>query len=176
MLKPALVLAAVALGCATAAAHIVVDPAEAPVGSSVRATFRVTHGCDGAATTELRVVVPEGFIGVKPMPKPGWSLKTETGKYQGSYAYYHGKTLSEGVTAVAWSGGELPDAYVDEFTLFGFAARELKPGEVLRFAVIQDCAGGKTTQWTEIAKSADDHPERPAPGVTLTPGAEPHHH
>ncbi len=176
MLKSALVLAAVALGSATAAAHIVVDPAEAPVGSSVRATFRVTHGCDGASTTGLRVVIPDGFIGVKPMPKPGWSIKTGRGKYQGAYAYYHGKTLTEGVSEVSWSGGELPNAFVDEFTLFGFAARELKAGDVLRFSVIQDCAGGKTTEWTEIPKTSDDHPERPAPSVTLTSGAEPHRH
>ena len=34
------------------------------------------HGCSGSPTTAIRVRVPAGIIGVKPMPKPGWQLNT----------------------------------------------------------------------------------------------------
>ena len=37
------------------------------------------HGCEGAATTRVRIHIPEGVIAVKPMPKPGWQLETVSG-------------------------------------------------------------------------------------------------
>ena len=72
------------------------------------------HGCEGSATTAIRVRIPEGVIGVKPMPKPGWTLTTVTGKYPKTYTLFHAK-LTEGVTEIAWTGGKLPDAHYDEF-------------------------------------------------------------
>ena len=64
-----------------AAAHVTLENREAPVGATYKAVLRVPHGCEGTATTSLRVRIPEGVIGVKPMPKPGWTLATVIGKY-----------------------------------------------------------------------------------------------
>src|SRR5882757_10720126 len=83
--------------------HVTLEGREAPVGASYKAVMRVPHGCDGSATTSVRIRMPEGFIAVKPMPKPGWKLDVVKGKYPKTYNLPHGVTLTEGVTDVAWS-------------------------------------------------------------------------
>jgi uncharacterized protein YcnI len=165
-----------ALGLATfaspAAAHITLATAEASVGATFKAVLVVGHGCGGAATTGLRVQIPEGFYNVKPMPKPGWELKTVTGPYATPFEN-HGTTLTEGVTEISWSGGELPDAYFDEFIFRGTFGGALKPGSTFYFPVIQIC-GATEDAW--IDTSGDDEVEMPAPAVTLTPAAAAGHH
>lgn len=170
MLRISLAFALAVAAGGAALAHIAIEPREAPVGTSVKATFRVTHGCDGAATTGVRISMPEGFIGVKPMPKPGWTIETRKGPYKATYAHFHGRKLSEGVVEVTWSGGDLPNEFVDEFSVVGFMARELKAGETLTFPVVQDCAAAKKTEWVQTPKDENDHPARPAPQMTLTGG------
>ena len=160
---------AVAVAC-TASAHITLETREAPVGAPYKAVLRVPHGCDGAATTALRVRIPEGMIAVKPMPKPGWKIDTVSGKYPKTYTFFHGAKLSEGVTEVSFSGGSLPDAYYDEFVVTGFIAGDLEPGTMLYFPVVQECEKG-VHHWIEIpaaGKSPGDYPE-PAPGLKLVP-------
>ncbi len=153
-----------------ASAHVTLEKREAPVGAPYKAVLRVPHGCDGTATTALRVRIPEGMIAVKPMPKPGWTIATVTGKYPKTYNYFHGAKLSEGVTEVSFSGGSLPDAYYDEFVVTGFIAGDLDAGTMLYFPVVQECEKG-VHRWIEIpaaGKSPGDYPE-PAPGLKLTP-------
>jgi periplasmic copper chaperone A len=160
---------AVAVVC-SASAHVTLETREAPVGAPYKAVLRVPHGCDGAATTALRVRIPEGMIAVKPMPKPGWKIDTASGKYSKTYSFFHGAKLSEGVTEVSFSGGSLPDAYYDEFVVTGFIAGDLEPGTMLYFPVVQECEKG-VHRWIEIpaaGKSPGDYPE-PAPGLKLVP-------
>ena len=61
-------------GLGLAQAHVVLQDPAAAAGAGYRATFTVGHGCEGTATTAIRVSIPEGFQGAKPMPKPGWTL------------------------------------------------------------------------------------------------------
>ena len=75
-----LIATAALLAASPAVAHITLEGKQAAVGSYYKAVFAVPHGCAGSATIKLRVQIPEGVIGVKPMPKPGWSLDTVTGK------------------------------------------------------------------------------------------------
>ena len=70
-----------------ALAHVTLENQSAPVGATYKAVLRLPHGCKGAATTKVRVQIPEGLIAVKPMPKPGWTLETVKGKYEKSYDY-----------------------------------------------------------------------------------------
>ena len=77
--------------------------------------------------------------------------------------------MAEGVTEVAWTGGELPDAWYDEFVFRGRLAG-FAPGTVVYFPVVQECPDGAVHRWIEIpaaGKCADDY-EEPAPGVTIT--------
>jgi len=150
-----------------AQAHVTLEVEEAAPDSTYKAVLRVGHGCEGKPTITIRVKIPEGVIAAKPMPKPGWRLATATGKYAQSYDYF-GATTSEGVTEIAWTGGDLPDDFYDEFVfrarLTGFA-----PGTVVHFPVVQECTDGTVHRWIEIpaaGKTADDY-EEPAPGVTI---------
>jgi uncharacterized protein YcnI len=58
---------------------------------------------DGSATVAVRVRIPEGFITVKPMPKPGWKLDVIRAKYQTPLSA-RGTKVTEGVSEVDWSG------------------------------------------------------------------------
>lgn len=151
-----------------AQAHVTLERQEATIGGSYKAVFRVPHGCGTSPTLKVRVRIPDGVIGVKPMPKPGWQLETVKGKYAKTYTMYHG-TVSEGVKEVAWTGHLADDNY-DEFVLSTYLTDDLKPGTVLYFPVVQECESG-THRWIEIpveGKTAADYKE-PAPGVKLLP-------
>src|SRR5689334_8438576 len=104
MRRAAGVCAVLALAPLPSAAHPSFQVREARIGAPYRAAVAIPHGCEGSATVKLGVVIPEGVIGVKPMPKPGWSVSTVRGPYARSYPFYHGQTLSEGVKEVIWSG------------------------------------------------------------------------
>jgi uncharacterized protein YcnI len=159
----------VALVCA-ASAHVTLETSQTPFGAPYKAVLRVPHGCEGAATTTLRVRISEGFIAVKPMPKPGWKIDTVVGKYRKTYTYFHAAKLSEGVTEIRFSGGSLPDAYYDEFVFVGFAAGDLEAGKVLYFPVVQECEKD-IHRWIDIpadGKSPGDDAE-PAPALKLLP-------
>lgn len=156
----------VAVASTSVQAHITLEQKEATIGGSYRASFRVPHGCGNAATTKVRVTIPEGVVSVKPMPKSGWQLAMAKGKYDKSYAVYHG-TVSEGVKEVTWSG-QLPNDYYDEFVLSAYLTDALVPGKMLYFPVVQECETG-VNRWVEIpqdGKTMADYKE-PAPGVML---------
>ena len=116
MSKVAFAAALAVLVAAPAAAHVSLENKQASVGSYYKAVFAVPHGCAGSPTVKIRVQIPEGVIGVKPMPKAGWTLETVKGKYAAEYDF-HGNKLSEGVKEVAWSGGKLADDNYDEFVV-----------------------------------------------------------
>jgi uncharacterized protein YcnI len=156
-----------------AVAHVTLESQEANIGGGYKAVLRVPHGCGGSPTTSIRVKVPEGVIGVKPMPKPGWTLSTTTGKYPKAYKLFHAE-MTEGVTEIGWSGGKLPDEWYDEFVFTGFLASDLEAGKKLYFPVVQECEKG-VHRWIEIpaaGKSRSDYPE-PAPELKLLPAKGP---
>ena len=118
------VTALAALSAASqAAAHVTLEKRQAPVGSYYKAVFAVRHGCAGSPTVKLRVQIPEGVIGVKPMPKTGWTVETVKGKYAAEYEFHGGK-VSEGVKEVVWTSGKLADDNFDEFVFSSY----LTPG------------------------------------------------
>ncbi len=165
-----LAMALAALGTSPALAHVTLETQQAAIGSTYKAVLRVPHGCKGAATTKVRVRVPDGMIAIKPMPKAGWTLETVKGKYAKTYDYY-GTPTAEGVTEVVWSGGKLLDEHYDEFVLRGYLTADLKPDTTLHVPVVQECEGGGIERWIEIpaeGKSADDY-KFPAPSLKLTP-------
>ncbi len=162
-------LAAILVGLLAApiSAHPSLERREAQVGAPYKAIMRVPHGCEGSPTTRVRVQIPEGIIGVKPQPKPGWIIETTRGAYAHTYPYYHGAKLTEGVREISWSG-RLADEHFDEFIFVGFVAASLKAGETVRFPTIQECEKG-IAAWTEVpaaGQSAHDL-KLPAPAIRL---------
>lgn len=129
-------VAAPSIGTAPAMAHVTLDRREAATRTTTKAVFRVPHGCAGAATTKLRIQIPQG------------------------------------VTEVAWHGGNLPNDEYDEFVLRGFLSTDIGAGTMLHFPVVQACEDGGTECWINIAepgKCAGDH-DMPAPGRKLLAG------
>ncbi len=162
-------VAATFLSClpSPAFAHMTLEHKEANIGSSYMAVLNVPHGCGDAATTALRVQIPEGFHSVKPMPHAGWELKTVTGTYAHTYKN-HGSEVTEGVVEVSWSGGHLPDAHFDQFTLRGTFADTFSDGDIVYFPAVQECENGESLIWVA---TADDSEGDPAPQVTLRTAA-----
>ena len=170
MSKSGFLVAIALFAASSASAHVTLEKREAAVGSYYKAVFAVPHGCAGSATIKVRVQIPEGVIGVKPMPKPGWNLETIKGKYAVEYEL-HGSKISEGVKEVAWSGGKLADDNYDEFVFSTYLTGNLKPNTTLYFPVVQECEQG-VSRWIDIPKegAAADHghaSKSPAPGVKL---------
>ena len=165
MKKPntiATVAALLALLCATAQAHIVLEQKEAEAGTLYKAVFKVGHGCDGSATRQIVVTIPAGFRGARPTPKAGW-------------------TLTRSVDEISWAakteGDYLQDDWYDEFVLRGSLPDQ--PGE-LWFKVRQVCEKGEAN-WAEVpaAGASANGLKMPAPHVTVstrTSGAATEHH
>ena len=110
-------------------AHVTLETQQAEANNAYKAVLRVGHGCEGKPTIAIRVQIPEGVIAAKPMPKPGWQLEVVKGKYEQPYDYFDSE-LTEGVRQIAWSGGELPDDFYDEFVFVG-RLTDFAPGTVL---------------------------------------------
>lgn len=170
-LQTAAFLACLAGSASVVSAHATLETREAAVGAPYKAVMKIGHGCDGSATVKLRVQVPEGVIAVKPMPKPGWSIDTVRGSYAGTYEYYRGAELKEGVKEVAWTG-KLLDEHYDEFVFVAFLARNLTAGDKLYFPTYQDCEKG-AHHWIEIPAPGQDGRalKSPAPALLLLAAA-----
>jgi uncharacterized protein YcnI len=152
---------------APATAHVTLDRNEAPADSFFNAMVNVPHGCEGSPTLRVRVRIPDGVIGVKPQPKPGWDLAIRREKLAQPIVESHGRTITEVVAEVTWSGKLLDE----NFDQFGIHMRlPNKPGETLYFPAVQECEKG-VHRWIEIpaaGKSRGDYKE-PAPFLRLTP-------
>ncbi len=154
-----------------AGAHVSIEPAAAPAASTQKLTFRITHGCDSSATHTVQIVLPDAVIGAKPMPKAGWTVRTEEAALATPITQ-HGKTITSAVRKLVWQGGSLPDAYFDEFSI------QLKLPETtgpLYFKVTQLCDKGRL-DWVE-QPAAGQNLKSPAPVIEVLPAqASAHQH
>jgi uncharacterized protein YcnI len=152
--------------CNTAQAHVTVQPADAPVNSYAHLVFTVPHGCNGSATTALRIRLPDGILSAKPQMKPGWTVDIKNRKLDAPAQGPHGKSVTDVVEEVAWRGGPLPDNLYDTFGLI--VRLPDKAGQTLYFPVVQECEQG-VERWIEIpsAGAGSDKLRSPAPMVHL---------
>jgi len=166
--------AAVVLACvsATAAnAHVTLEQRDAVSGTSYKAVLKVPHGCGTAATTGIKVTIPEGVLSVKPQPKAGWTLALENGPYAKPYEVMHGPPATEGVKTIDWYDGDLPNAYYDEFVFVAYLAPQTS-ASTLYFPVLQSC-GTESTDWAELPQDGAPRPAHPAPALKLAAAATP---
>lgn len=166
-----LACAALPLAALPAFAHVTLQPSEATSGTMLKAMLRVPHGCNGAATTALRVTIPEGVLAVKPQPKAGWTIGIETGRYSHPYDVMHGPPVAEGVKTLTWSGNELSDSQYDEFTFVAFLAPQASP-TTLYFPTLQTC-GTASVDWSQIPAAGAAAPARPAPALKVAAATQP---
>lgn len=162
----------------TAQAHIVLSEPKAVAGSYYKASLRVGHGCNGAATTALAVQVPEGFQAAKPQPKPGWMVAIRKAQLARPYNS-HGKTVTEDVVELRWTAvnkeAALSDEQFDEFAFMGRLPDQ--PGPVW-VKVLQTCDSGQN-DWSEIPAHGTSTRGLKSPAVLLDVQPAPtheHHH
>jgi uncharacterized protein YcnI len=168
MIRKFILASAIAAVSGSAAlAHATLEQGSAPAGTSYKAVIRVPHGCDGAPTNVVRVRLPQGYYAVKPMPKPGWTLEKIVGDYETPYDN-HGTEMTEGVTEIVWSGGNLPDDEYDEFIMRGSLGGNLEVGETIWFQVVQDCPEGASVRWIEIPAEGQTVRDLAGPALGLT--------
>jgi periplasmic copper chaperone A len=166
-MKRNLILAAAAacsLLAAPSHAHVTLEQQTGLADSYQKLTFRVGHGCDGSPTRAITVMLPESVTGTKPMPKPGWQIRTVEGKLSVPVES-HGRKVTSAVREVTWSGGPLADAYFDEFTV------QVKlPAEAgkLYFKIVQECVKGSLA-WDELPGEAGVKLKAPAPVLNVLP-------
>ena len=141
-----------ALFAVAAQAHVVLDEPVALAGTYYKASLRVGHGCSGSSTTAVKVFIPDGLQGAKPMPKPGWVLSTRSAPLVKPYTS-HGKRIESDVVEITWTAASrenaLPDAYFDEYVLRGQLTAQAGP---VWFRVLQTCEQG-FLDWAQIPEA-----------------------
>ena len=158
----------VAIAATPASAHVTITPGDTAAGAYTVLTVSVPHGCDGSATTEIDIQVPEEILSVTPTLLAGWEAEKQMVQLDEPVTDAHGNSVTERVGQVIYTADQpLPDGYR--------AAMELSlqlpdaAGETLVFPVVQKCVKGETA-WTEVAADGQDPEEleHPAPTVTIT--------
>lgn len=159
-----------------ALAHTSFVTPSATAETTIVAALQVPHGCDGKATTELRIKLPEGFIDAKPQPKAGWAIEIIRGDYARSYQNY-GETLASGPLEIRWKAGVLPDEFYDTFSIQG-KVTGIAPGGSLAFPVTQICGSDAKVVWDEMAPpGVNPHTlKHPAPMIAVTAKVEADEH
>ena len=162
-MKKYVVLLALALPSASFA-HAVLEQKEVETGSYYKGVVGIGHGCEGSTTTKVTIEIPAGVQRAKPMPKPGWDVETIITALDTPYTAY-GKEITEDVSQIVWSGGELLDVHFDEFT---FKAKIAVTPQTLYFPTKQECVSGEI-YWSEIpaeGKTTHDY-KSPAPALKV---------
>lgn len=166
IVKLALSGAFIAVGVTQAAAHATFVNSTVTEESTSVIALQVPHGCDGKATTEVQIRLPEGFVFAKPQPKPGWELEVIQGAYAKTYDNY-GEKATSGPVEIRWKGGNLPDAYYDTFNIQGKVSG-VAAGKTLAFPAIQLCGSEGKVAWDQIAPEGTNPHSLKSPAPTLT--------
>ncbi|OXS58436.1 nuclear export factor GLE1 [Cohnella sp. CIP 111063] len=131
-----------------ASAHVTVQPKEAPAGSYQVFTVRVPSEKD-AATTQVKVAIPDGVNISRFEPKPEWTYEVEKG-------------AEDKIVSVTWkaTGSGLGATEFGEFRMQGKIADDAKE---LSWKAYQTYSDGEVVEWTG-APDAD----KPASVTTVT--------
>jgi uncharacterized protein YcnI len=143
-----------------AAAHVTLQPEEAPAGGFTRLDVRVPNERDNADTTKVVVQFPPGFLSVSTEPVPGWESETGMRKLDKPVEQF-GEQVTEEVGRITFSGGSIGPG---EFQDFGLSLGVPdKPGSTVTFKSLQTYSNGEVVRWIGPPDS-----ESPAPQVKLT--------
>ena len=163
-----LALGLVGLVAGPAAAHVSIDPESAPKGSTTKFSFQVPNEKDNASTVGLEVTFPADhpIASVSVLQKAGWTFAIEKQPLPKPIKSPFGGEVTEAVSKITWTGGEIqPDA----FDLFTVRAGPLpKNVNQLEFQASQTYSDGEVVQWNEPTVKGGAEPEHPAPVLKLT--------
>jgi uncharacterized protein YcnI len=163
-----LALGLVGLVAGAAAAHVSIDPESAPKGSTTKFSFQVPNEKDNASTVGLEVTFPADhpIASVSVLQKAGWTFAIEKQPLPKPIKSPFGGEVSQAVSKITWTGGEIqPDA----FDLFTVRAGPLpKNVNQLEFQASPTYSDGEVVQWNEPTVKGGAEPEHPAPVLKLT--------
>lgn len=125
------------------AAHVTVEPAEAPSGATVDLVFSVPNE-RSSATVRLELEVPDGLTVVRPTAPAGW-------------------TASVSGQVVTWAGGRIEG---DARERFPITLGPLPTGTTVVFPAAQTYEDGVVVRWLDRTTSGATG--RPAAALTLT--------
>jgi uncharacterized protein YcnI len=142
----------VLLGAAPASAHVTLTPSSTAAGTTSVVTMLVPHGCEGSATTEVAVRVPDSVTEVAVESTGRWQAEVAAG----ALTYRTDDPLPDGVEDSVEFTVRLPDDI----------------GATLVFPVVQRCEGSEAA-WTEVAadEASREALEMPAPVIVVTADA-----
>jgi uncharacterized protein YcnI len=155
-------------GATTAFAHVSVSASDTAAGAYTILTFSVPHGCDGSATTEVSIQMPEQINAATPTRTANWEVEKVMQTLDAPITDSHGNEITERVGEVVYTATTpLPDGYRDAFEIS--VQLPETPGETLVFPVVQTCEQGETA-WIEIPEEgqSEDELEAPAPSIEVT--------
>lgn len=100
------VLGATTIALASAAiagAHVTISPSEGAAGSYAVLTLSVPHGCDGSATTEVAIQIPEQILTVTPSVNPNWTVEKVMADLDTPVTDSHGTEITQRVSHVVYT-------------------------------------------------------------------------
>ncbi|MER7131660.1 YcnI family copper-binding membrane protein [Streptosporangium saharense] len=153
------VLALVALPAFPASAHITVVADHAEQGGFAVLTVRVPNEAARAATTQVRLLLPEEtpLAVVRVKPHPGWKAALTR------------SAPGEAVTSVTWTADAGTGVGPDEFEEFQLSAGPLPTTDELVLAATQTYDDGTTVRWDERSADGTTTLDHPAPVLFLSP-------
>ena len=164
-----LALGAVVLGVAApASAHVTISASTTAAGAFTVLTLSVPHGCDGSATTEIAIQIPEEINAVTPTRNALWEVDKQVEQLDPPVTDAHGNEITERVATVTYTAkSPLPDGYRDAFELS--VQLPESEGTTLRLPDDPDVRGGRVG----LDRGTRGGPERRGARAARSVG---HHH
>lgn len=169
----AAVAAGLVLGGAGAAdAHVTIAEGSVVAGTYEILTVSVPHGCEGSATTEIAIQIPEGINAITPTRNALYSVEKVMEDLETPITDSHGNEVTERVAQVVYTADSpLPDGLRDDFEL-SLRIPDDAAGSTLYFPIVQTCEQGEAA-WVQIPEEgqAADELDAPAPSVEVVAAA-----
>jgi uncharacterized protein YcnI len=156
-----------------AAAHVTVNPGEAPKGGFAALAFRVPNERDDSGTVSLEVNLPEDhpIANVSVKPTPGWEYTVER-RTLDEPIDNHGTEITEVVSKITWTGGTINPGEFQEFEVSVGPLPE--DADQILFPSIQTYASGEVVRWIDEPTEDGEEPEHPSPVLTLVDAEDEH--
>ncbi|MET9645435.1 YcnI family protein [Streptomyces syringium] len=157
-----------------ASAHVSI-PGTAEKGGYGTIALKVPNEKDDASTVKLEVTLDpkHPLSSVMPQPVPGWDVKVEKSKLD-KPLQTHGKTITEAVTKITWSGGKIEPGQFQQFPLS--VGQLPTDADELVFKALQTYSDDEVVRWIDPSKPGGHEAEHPAPTLKLVEKTSPDHH
>ncbi|MFD6419642.1 YcnI family protein [Streptomyces sp. NPDC060194] len=157
-------------------AHVSVQPVgEAAQGGYATVNVKVPNERDDASTNKLEITFPADhpLASVMPQEVPRWTAKVTKTKLDKPLEL-HGRKITDVVSKVTWTGGEIKPGTFQQFPLSLGQLPEDTDQLVLK--AIQTYSNKEVVRWIEEPVEGGEEPESPAPVLALSPASEDGHH